>query len=339
MDKPMSAQAAAMLDAHVAFVCKQLNSANLHDKLAATVDDILVNAPLLTLNDCISAAIIKETVQHYAVELELGAGVFEIIGDIARTIHTHDVQSRTTLADLMPDHHFKQLLDKVLELKQVREYIIHELVVNPVYSALVSDVLYHSLRSQLMQHTLGGKQGGAALLSWGKDLLRHLPAGFEESVEFNLRRYVQKNISTVLLESERFLLGMDIAKLKDALLDIWDDLKTQHTSTHLRLVSSLDVEEMFVLIYEFWRDFRETAYFSALIHAGIDAFFSRYGDTTLDVLLDEVGIKRDMLVADALRFAPPVLKVLQERNLLEPMVRRQLQPFYASEELAAILGQ
>lgn len=339
MEKQLSARAAAILDAHVAFVCNQLNSTDLPNQLAAEVDAILANAPLLTLNDCVNADIIKETVHRYAVELELGAGVFDIIGDIARTIHSHEVHARTTLGDLMPDQHLEQLLDKVLEMQKVREYIIHELVANPVYSALVSDVLYHSLRAQLMQQTVGAqKLGGGALLSWGKDLLRNLPAGFEESVEFNLRRYIQKSISSVLAESERFLLSMDIAKLKDALLDIWDDLKTHNTNTHVQLLSSLDVEEMFVLVYEFWRDFRETEYFSALINAGIDAFFNRYGSTTLDVLLDEVGIKRDMLVADAVRFAPPVLKVLREKNLLEPTVRRQLQPFYESAELAAILG-
>lgn len=338
MDKHVSTKAAAILDAHVAFICNQLGSADLHDKLVEEIDIILTNAPMLTLNDCVTADMIKETVHRYAVELELGAGVFDIIGDVARAIHGHEIHSRTTLGDLMPDHHLEQLLDKVLELKQVREYIIRELVANPVYSALVSDVLYHSLRSQLLQQTLGGKKGGGALLSWGKDLLRNLPAGFEESVEFNLQRYVQKSISTVLAESERFLLKMDIEKLKDALLDIWDDLKIHKTSVHLQLVSNLDVEEMFVLIYEFWRDFRQTAYFTALINAGIDAFFNRYGTTTLDVLLDEVGIKRDMLVADAIRFAPPVIKIMQEKNLMEPMVRRQLQPFYESAELAAILG-
>lgn len=336
---PVQSLAQTLLDTHVAFVCKRLNAANLQQQLGDEVDFLLANAPLLTLHDCVNASMIKETVHRYAVELELGAGVFEIIGEIARTIHGHNIHHQTTLGDLMPDHHFQQLLDKILELRQVREYMIHELVANPVYSALVSDVLYHSLRSQVLAQTLAGKKAGSrALLSWGKDLLRNMPAGFEESVEFNLRRYVQKSISAALAESERFLLNMDIDTLKNALLDIWDDLKNHRTSTHLQLLTSLDVEEMFVLIYEFWRDFRQTDYFSALINAGIDAFFNRYGDTTLDVLLDEVGIKRDMLVADALRFAPPVLQVLREKNLLEPLVRRQLQPFYQSEELLQALA-
>ena len=90
--------------------------------------------------------------------------------------------------------------------------------------------------------------------------------------------------------------------------------------------------------YEFWREFRQTEYFNVLLNSGIDAFFNRYGDTTLDVLLEEVGITRAMLVADALRFAPPILTMMKDKNLLEPMIRQHLVGFYRSEEIGHVLA-
>ena len=153
-----------------------------------------------------------------------------------------------------------------------------------------------------------------------------------------MRRYIQKSISAVLVESERFLLQIDADKLRDTLLDIWHELKTQKASLAHQFVTSLDVEEVLVMSYEFWREFRQTEYFNVLLNSGIDAFFNRYGDTTLDVLLEEVGITRDMLVADALRFAPPILTMMKDKNLLEPMIRQHLVGFYRSEEIGHVLA-
>jgi hypothetical protein len=157
-------------------------------------------------------------------------------------------------------------------------------------------------------------------------------------IEHSLRHYIQKSISGVLLESKSFLTHIDIQKLRDNLLDIWEDIKHHPISTYQQLLTSLDVEEFIVLSYEFWRDFRQSEYFKVLIDAGIDAFFNRYGTTSFDVLLDEVGIKREMLIADALRFVPPVLSIMQQKSLLEPLIRQHLEPFYQSDAVQQIFA-
>lgn len=336
MDTMLSAKAEALLNAHIAFILKQLQGDNLEAALVAEVDLLLENAPLLTLNDCVTPAMIKETVHGYAVELELGAGVLDIIGDVARSVYHHNIHEETTINDILPDHHVGDILEKVLEMKNLHKFVVQELVANPVYSALVSDLLYHGLRGYLFQNS--SQKYSSKARSVVKNLLSNVPMGVEEAIEFNLRRYIQQRIQGLLAESQRFLLAIDQDKLRDALLDIWDDIKTKKTSVAREFLTNLDIEEFFVLGYEFWRDFRETAYFTAILNAGIDAFFNRYGEITLDELLEEVGIKREMLIADALRFVPPVLHVLQEKNLLEPTIRRHLEPFYLSGAVEAILS-
>lgn len=340
MEHVLHPKAQALLDAQVAYIMQRLNANDLAVTLQQEIDLILANAPLLTLNECVTSDMIKETVHGYAIELELGAGVFDIIGDIARTIHGHNVHQQTTLNDIVPDKHVEQILDKVLELTEVREYVLHEAVINPVYAALASDVMYYGLRDYLVSQ-MGGKKSSqrmATVLSWSKSLVERVPADIEQLIELNLRQYIQKSIQSVLIESKSFLTHIDVQKLRDNLLDIWEDIKQHPISTYQQLLSSLDVEEFFVLTYEFWRDFRQSDYFKVLIDAGIDAFFNRYGTTTLDVLLDEVGIKREMLIADALRFVPPVLGIMQQKSLLEPLIRQHLEPFYQSDAVQQILS-
>ena len=341
MEQVLHPKAQALLDAQVAYILKKIIADDLHLTLEQELDLVLANAPLITLSECVSSLQIKQTVHRYAIELDLGAGVFDIMGDIARRVHGHHIHQQTTLNEILSDRQFEQVLDKILELKNIREYILREVVINPVYAGLASDVVYYGLRDYLLQQIAGGKKNVARagkLLSWGKNLINSVPPELEGMIELNLRQYIQKSISSVLVESKSFLTHIDIQKLRDNLLDIWDDIKQHPVSTYQQLLTSLDVEEFIVLSYEFWRDFRQSDYFKVLIDAGIDAFFNRYGTTTFDVLLDEVGIKREMLIADALRFVPPVLSIMQQKSLLEPLIRQHLEPFYQSDAVQQILG-
>lgn len=341
MEQILHPKAQALLDAQVAYILSRLTSADLSISLEQELDLILANAPLLTLNDCVNAQMIKQTVHRYAIELDLGAGVFDIIGDIARRLHGHHIHQQTTLNAILADKHFEQILDKILELENIRDYVLKELVINPVYASLAADVVYYGLRDYLLSQMVGGKkrvQKVSAMFSKAKDLVNRLPQGLEEAIEDSLRAYINQSIRHIIAESQSFLSHIDPNKLRDSILDIWDNIKQQPISTYQQLLTSLDVEELCVLGYEFWRDFRNTTYFKVLIEAGIEAFFQRYGDVTLDVLLEEVGIKRDMVLADALRFAPPVLKTLHQKALLEPFIRRHLEDFYTSEPVQAILA-
>lgn len=341
MEQILHPKAQALLDAQVAYILSRLTTEALSISLEQELDVVLANAPLLTLNDCVSADMIKQTVHRYAIELDLGAGVFDIMGDIARRLHGHHIHQQTTLNDILADKHVEQILDKILELDSIRDYALKELVINPVYASLASDVVYYGLRDYLLSQMVGGKkrvQKVSAMFSKAKDLVNRLPQGLEEAIEDSLRAYINQSIRHIIAESQSFLSHIDQNKLRDSILDIWDNIKQQPISTYQQLLTSLDVEELCVLSYEFWRDFRNTTYFKVLLESGIEAFFQRYGDVALDILLEEVGIKREMLLADAMRFAPPILKMLNEKALLEPFIRRHLQDFYASEQVQSILN-
>lgn len=341
MEHSLHPKAQALLDAQVSYILSRLTAEDLSISIEQEIDLILANAPLLTLNDCVNAQMIKQTVHRYAIELDLGAGVFDIMGDIARRLHGHHIHQQTTLNDILADKHFEQILDKILELESIRDYILKELVINPVYAALASDVVYYGLRDYLLSQMVGGKkrvQKVSAMFTKAKDLVNRLPQGLEEAIEDSLRAYINQSIRHIIAESQSFLSHIDQNKLRDSILDIWDNIKQQPVSSYQQLLTSLDVEELCVLGYEFWRDFRNSTYFKVLLESGIEAFFQRYGDVTLDVLLEEVGIKRDMLLADAMRFAPPILNMLNEKVLLEPFIRRHLQDFYASEQVQIILN-
>lgn len=341
MNEPeLTPKAAAMLDAHVAFVCRRLTGGDFESWVRAELEANLHNARRLTLLEVVNAAQIKETVHRYALELEPGAGILELIGAIARHIYVHPVHRETRLGDILDDRRLEEFLDKVLEMRNVRESVLRELVANPVYAELAGQFLYTGILGYL-GHTAerGGIPGGRAALRLGKALWRRLPERWEETVEHGLQGYLERSLHLLLEDSAEALTAVDTERLRESILDIWVRIRDWRVAEGRSGVSELDVEEFFVIGYEYWRDFRQTAYCRAIIDAGVDAFFSIYGDFTLYDLLEEIGIDEEMMVNEALHFAPHILQVLHERHMLAPLVRRQLVDFYASADAAAFLGE
>jgi hypothetical protein len=333
-------KAAALLDAHVDHITRQLSGSALHTLLETEIGQILADADTITLNDAVSRDMIKQTARNYAVELELSGAIPELVGDIARALYANPVHDLTTLGDLLPDGLFAEYLDKLLEMREARERLVHEAVANPVYSALASDILLEGIRGYAQQGRDLARQipGAARAARLGQSLLSSAFPLLEESLEDNTRKYVTRILDAVLHRSEHFLLNhFDEDRLRTIALEVWDVVKEKPVSTFKRSVTSLDLEEFFVIGYEVWRELRQTPFYGAMIDTGVDCFFDKYGNTSLRELLDEMGITPTIMMDEAMRYTPQVIAMLQRKNLLQPLLRRNLETFYASPAVLAII--
>lgn len=338
--KTMHPKAAALLDAHVAHITAQLSGKALQSLITDEIRQIMADAEHITLNEAVTPQMIKDTARAYAVELELSGAIPELVGDIARALYANPMHDLTTIGELLPDGLFEEFLDKVLEMRDARERIVHEAVANPVYSALASDILLEGIRGYVQQGRDLARQipGAARAARLGQSLLSQAFPMLEESLEENTRKYVTRILEGILHRSEHFLLShFDEERLREIALEVWDVIKEKPVSTFKRGVTSLDMEEFFVIGYETWRDLRNTAFYQAMIDTGVDCVFEKYGDTSLRELVDEMGITEDIMVSEAMRYAPHIVKMLKRKKMLEPILRRNLEGFYRSKAVATIL--
>lgn len=340
MASRMHPQATRLLDAHVAYVMEQLQGPALEALLGREIDEAFADARRLTLADAVTPHIIKSTARTYAVEIEPSGAIPELIGDIARALYAHPVHRQTRLRDLLPDGLFDEFLEKFLEMDDLHAWIAHEAVANPVYTALATDVVIEGIRGYVYHggNRARGIPGIRQASAIGANLLRGALPIIEETVEESLRAYLQRSIGDLLKSSENVLLGLfDREQVRLLATEAWEAVRDRRVADFQEGVSSLDIEEIFVIGYELWRSVRHTAFYGAMIDAGVDAFFDKYGDTTLREILDEMGVTREIALAEGLRYAPHVLDVLRQRGMLEPIVRRHLEGFYASDAVADIL--
>lgn len=343
MASRMQPQAKRLLDAHVDYILGRLSGEPLQQLIATEVEQLFAEAEKVTLQDAVTRDMIKATAKGYAVDLELSGAIPELVGDIARTLYAHPIHATTTLNDLLPDGLFEEFLDKILDMHELHRWIVHEAVANPLYSTLASDLLLDGIRGYLHHsgervRRIPGLRQASQLM--GNTLLRNALPMLEENLEENLSKYVQKSLQGLLSRSEDFLLDLfDEEKVRAIAVEAWDIVKGWRIADLKEGVSSLDIEEFFVIGYEAWRALRTTPFYSALIDSGIDSFFDKYGDSTLREVLDEMGITPEIALRDANRFAPPVLAMLKRKKLLEPYIRRHLAGFYESSAVATILAE
>jgi len=336
----LSDKAQALLDAQVAWWLAQFEPEAFAPWLELEVDALLSDAKKLKLSEVVKCADVQAVARQYAAEIEPSGAIPELVGEIAHALQAHPVQKKTKLSALMPDKCFREWLDKILELHAARESLIHAALSNPVVSAMAGDLLYRGISGYLAQNSLTKSiPGASSMLKLGKSVLSRATPKLDAAIENTLRQYIQKSLDVTLRESEhslKTLLTDDL--LRETALEIWADLKGQTVAQVRATVSADDIEEMFVIGYEHWRSLRKTPYYGAMIDAGVAAFYEKYGDSPLTDLLSEMGISREMILSDAMRFAAPALATLRKKKLLEPLVRRWLSPFFASEPARQLLA-
>ena len=268
--------------------------------------------------------------------MEIGPGVPEIVGKIAREIYHHKIFDDHSPADVMSKKDLKEFLVKIAEMEEARKRIISETVTNPFYASLMSDLLYHGIQDYITTNPLAKKIPGAqSMMKFGKSMMDKASPNLEAA----LKKYVASNISATLKESERFLnKNLTNEKIVDLGMDIWLKVKDQDLSGFRKYVSALDIEEGYVAAFEYWKHLRTSDVYKTAIEESIDFFFEEYKNVSLYDILEDLKISQEMMMDDAVTFAPKAIDFLREQGMLADFIRMNLKPFYESDVAQALLA-
>ncbi len=100
----------------------------------------------------------------------------------------------------------------------------------------------------------------------------------------------------------------------------------------MKQLTPLDVEEFFVLIYEYWKELRQSQFMQGLILYGVEVFYDFYKDQSLFEVLSAIGLSETDLQTEALRFYPKVMDAFNEHGILEPLLQALLAPFIKAQK-------
>lgn len=322
--------ATRLLDAQVRFALDQLRGENYHALVIDEVDHALSNASTVTLNDAVTPKMIKDTAAKYAAQMPVEGAILELAGEIAAQLHQITATSETSVGELLDVARFAELSAAVADTALVTR-LLEQVLDSAEFAELCASLIRHTITdgADEARRSVTESRVGRLLAPLG------LPfAGAGDRLERSADR-----LSRV---GARFVLNR-ISADTELLAEIANDLWRRNQDTPVSVVASVlterDVDDLIVVVFEFWRSFRHSGYFRSLLDGAIDQLFAKYGDVSLYELLAEVGVGREDMIEEALRFGPPVLAMLDERGHLEELLRRRLLPFYVSEEFRAAVAE
>ena len=325
-----------LLDAHVAFVVRELTGEMFGALVRSEVDWVLDRAEHRTLDEVVERAAVTAVAVKYATRTNLAGAIPEIVGEIAARLRAHPANAMR-LADIVPRARAEAFATKIAELQPLRQRIAGLVAQSPVVQTWLADYLRSiALRPVAANRRLAGRVPGVnRALALGE----RVAGGALGEADLRSRELAESAASTLLRQWSGGLAdGISDDDFAEALLSLWDQLAARPVRDLLDTGDDADLIDFVVLVFETWLDLRAGAYVPAIIEMGVDYFFDTYGTSTLRELLAEFGVERDDLVEEALRFGPPALTALAASGDLEAFVRRQLARFYDSPDAQAALS-
>jgi len=323
-----------LLDAQVAWTLRRLTGPELAEILPRHVDSILGAASHTRLGAAVPADGLKALIRQLAHQVPPSAAASTFAEVVAETVHDGPEQP-FSLGEVIDRSHVERIVDELLANTDLLEKTLDDLTRSPEVATLASRFLTRIVQDVLQTNravaekipgmgslvSLGAGAAGLAMGAADKQLGQLVGGTAGKGAVFAMRR-----LNKVLVETLR-----DPAA-RTAMVEIFDLYADQPISA-AGLGSHEDVVRAAGLAQDVAIHVLPSEPVLALVDRLVDRFLGVYGDHPVGVLLDDLGVTRDEIVAHAAALAPPLFAAAHESGELEKVVRSALEPFYSSPEL------
>lgn len=337
----MHAKAGALLEAHVQYSLDQLSGEKFRETIKTEVTGFyswVGERPVKTLLDEVR---VRDFLLRNLLEKELTPG---LRGQI-RLLITRGLQSPlnadTRIEHLLNVNEFDAIIDKALQLEDLRRALVHELLSSPIFSEVLSDLLYHSIKGYLLEDGGISKKvpGMSSLVKLGKGVVGRM-GGLEDTIESAIKQYTQKNIRRTVELSEGLIESVFRGpKIKQVAREFWGRIKLTRVGDITRYAAGDDVEDASQIVNTIWHHARQTDYTRQLLNELVHAWFENYGERPAAALLQDLGLTPEGLAGEIAEVITPFADIMRQTGYLEERVRAHLQPFYGSDAVATLLSQ
>ncbi|HKK55941.1 hypothetical protein [Marinobacter sp.] len=342
MTKPSSDLANALLEQHVKHELSALKGAKMRRFLAQELDELFDLAGRVTLGRITSAEQVMVLVRKVVINMEMNPDIPGVAGDMYTEALSAPIQKTTKLNEIITREQVTGFLEQALALKEQRQRMISGVMSHPVYQQMVATVVYQGVVNFLYEDNLLTKNvpGVGSMMKFGKRMANRAVPGLDESFERRFKAWLAQSLPGLIARSEEFLQkSLTDEELRDSIMEVWESVENQTIEELHEGLGDVRMQGFLVLGYEFWLQFRQTPYFEGCAEAVVTRFFEYYGDRPVLELLKEMGVEREVIMAEIDGLELPLLDVLHKEGYLEALIRRRLTAFYTSAAARKLLAQ
>lgn len=337
---PPQVTARSLLDAQVAYHLDRLRGEQLTSSVTRSAGALLDAAGQHQLEDLVERDAIKAIVVRALGTVPGSAAVSGII-ELATTVVYDGPAEPYPLGELVDREQVEVLLDELLALTPVLERALARLGANPLVGTIATRFMGRIVGEVLQANKAVAEKvpGLGSLMSFGTSAASKMMGAADKQFEGLIGDTVGKSSVFAVSRLNRILIEtLRDPTTREAVLQVWDSLSEEPVAGLGRYATREEISGVVDAIHELAVTSVASEHMAHLGEVVVDGFFDRFGGYSPTELLDELDLSREELVADLVQIAPRALEALRESGDLEQIVRAELEPFFSSPEVTALLG-
>ena len=263
-----------------------------------------------------------------------------LIEQITEHLHfalIHPVNENTKIADIIPVSTIDKIAQYVASKSGHRQRLIKTVVNNPAFSAMISQLIQHSIQDYLDNSLMAKRVPGVSrFMKMGKSVLETVT---DSNLDETIAQYLQKNILKLSQISEHVLnQHFDDEKLYHFQPNLWHKIKDMPLTVFRNYIEVQDLPNTISLGHEIWDHLRQTDYLKQQLHDGIYTWYIRNQERSFDLLLRDLNIDERLVQNELQSLLTPLIQKMVSSKYLRARARIYLEKFYYAETTQNILN-
>lgn len=281
---------------------------------------------------------IFELIEKQILATPASAFLIEQIAEHIRFALIHPINDQTTIEDVIPVLTIDSIAQYVASKSGHRQRLIKTVVNNPAFSALITQLIQHSIQDYLDNSMMSKRVPGVGhFMKMGKSVLESVT---DSNLNETIGHYLQKNILKISQMSEKVLnQHFNDDKLYHFQANLWHKIKVMQLSVLRNYVEVQDLPKTVGMGHEIWEHIRQTPYLKQQVHDGVYAWYARNQERTFDLLLRDLNIDEELIQNQLTDLLSPILQQVIQTSYLRQRARAYLEKFYYSEAVNQILNK
>ena len=230
-----------LYQAHLEYELSQWKGQNLKDNLKKEIESLYDTLAEIPAEEFIDKKTILDLTKKYLTAREIGKEEEELALALSEATHKVIGSNKEVLTSLFTKEIFDRSMNLGMGMKELRKDVIHTVINSPVYTKMISSVMYNAIADFIGGENAFAKNVPVAssILKMGQDFLGNIP-GMQAGIEKNLTAFIQSNLQNSLKQSEKLLnQELDSKTSKELTDEIWNFLGTKK---NLRLTAICQYE-------------------------------------------------------------------------------------------------
>lgn len=290
-----------------------------------------------TLQDLWSFDQINQLIQKQILATPASAFLIEQIAEHIRFALVHPSNENTKIEDVISVLTIDQIAQYVASKSGHRQRLIKAVVNNPAFSAMITQLIQHSIQDYLDNSVIAKSVPGVSrFMKMGKSVLENVT---DTNLDDAIAKYLQKNILKLSQMSESVLnQHFDDDKLYHFQANLWHKIKNMPLAVLKNYIEVQDLPKTVAMGHDIWDHIRQTDYLKQQVHDGVYAWYIRNQQHTFDQLLRDLNIDASLIEHELSHLLNPIIQQLISQDYLRGRARLYLEKFYYSENTLKILN-